>query len=898
MFKFFYFFVCTLVFLTYRSSAQSVNLSKVTADSMFELGAYELSYEYYLKAESFELDATKKTFYVIKQINCLIRLNEFDKAQQLIDEVYITITENDLDNKILLLQTQALFLYQVGQLEQAEWLIKKSIETIQSQSLVNITQLSESYKILGVIYWIAGKDELAMDFLNIALQYRLGDPLAQHNDLAALYNNLGLVYLDVSTEKSIDYYNQALELYKKDTLKNNPNLAITYTNIGQAFFKSKNYIQASINYNLALDIWNVIYDKEHPSKAFLYSSLSQVNIARKNYDLAIQQANIALEIYQKYFGYKHSNTAATYTLLGSIYFEQKKYNEALRYFQKSLQSNHSTFSYEDIKFNPEVTNYFDGELLLSTLMQKALTLQRREEEYTLRQKDLTQALSIYFSCDTLINQLRQTRVSKKDKIALGVLSNEIYDYGIQVCKILSETTLNKSKYVNWAFYFFERSKAAVLQEAIADANAKNFSGIPKESLQLELDFKNQITLLEQRLLNGIKDKTEQEKINTQLFDLKRKYESHIAMLEKQYPNYYNLKYNISPITIPQLQLLLDNQTVVLEYFESESTQKIFVISISHKEATLHVIPMQSFYYKYIAGLNNAIKYDIKSTFIKTSSALYKQLIPTLPDKCKQLIVVPDGKMNTIPFECLLSGKVKSDTLSYNKFPYLINKYAIRYNYAATLLKTSKKYQVQNEVLLFAPVEFDVNSGMKNLPGTYTEVKNIDSILSGKYNTTLLLYEKATKAVLMSDQIKEYSLIQLSTHGEVNLFEPELSCIFTHKDTSVESSRLYTSDIYNMKLNAHLVVLSACQTGLGKVSKGEGMIGLSRALLYAGAENMMVSLWKVSDESTQKYMTLFYNYLVNTPANNLAKDVQQAKIKMIQSGNISPYYWSAFILIGK
>lgn len=898
MFKFFYFYICIVFFLNYNLNAQSVNSNEITADSLFELAAYDLSCAYYLKAETQSEVLSKKVFYTIKQINCKIRLNDFEKAQQLIDKTSKLITDKDFENNVLLMQAQSLLLYQVGQLEQAESIINNSIQLIKSQSTIQNELLTESYNILGVIYWIAGKDELAMDFLNQALQYRLNNVSKNAHKLAALYNNLGLVYLDISEEKSIEYYNKALDLYKKDALKNDPNTAIAYTNIGQAYFKSKNYVQASVNYNMALDIWDAIYEKEHPNKAFLYSSLAQVNLAREEYTLALQQATTSLEIYQKYFGKKHPNTAATYTLLGSIHFEQSKYNEALKDFQNSLISNHSTFSNTDIKYNPIVSNYFDGELLLSTLMQKALTLQKREEEKTLRQKDLIQALSLYFTCDTLINQLRHTRVSKKDKIALGVLSNEIYDNGIQVCKTLSETTVHKQKYVEWAFYFSERSKAAVLQEAIADANAKTFSGIPQDALDVELNYKNQITFLEQRLLNGIADNGEQEKVNAQLFELKRKYESHIAMLEKEYPNYYNLKYNISPITIPVLQQQLDEKTVVLEYFESESAQRIFVVAVTNKEAQLHSIPMESYYYKYIAGLHNAIKYDIKSTFIKTSTALYKQLIPSLPKNCKQIVVIPDGKMNTIPFESLLTKKIKNDTVSYSSMPYLINDFAITYNYAATLLKTSKKHQAQNNVLLFAPVEFDQKSGMNNLPGTYNEVKNIDSILSKNYKTTVLLYEKATKEMLMSEQLKEYSMIQLSTHGEVNLFEPELSCIYTYKDSSAESSRLYTSDIYNLKFNAQLVTLSACQTGLGKISKGEGMIGLSRALLYAGAENIMVSLWKVSDESTQQYMTLFYTYFTQNSTSNFSYDAQQAKIKMIQSANSRPYYWSAFILIGK
>lgn len=102
----------------------------------------------------------------------------------------------------------------------------------------------------------------------------------------------------------------------------------------------------------------------------------------------------------------------------------------------------------------------------------------------------------------------------------------------------------------------------------------------------------------------------------------------------------------------------------------------------------------------------------------------------------------------------------------------------------------------------------------------------------------------------------------------------------------------------MHLNADLVTLSACQTGLGKLAKGEGLIGLSRALFYAGAANISVSLWTVSDESTQVYMNEFYMNYLNGGQDNFAKASRDAKLKLLNSEAFSsPYYWSAFILIG-
>jgi CHAT domain-containing protein len=146
-------------------------------------------------------------------------------------------------------------------------------------------------------------------------------------------------------------------------------------------------------------------------------------------------------------------------------------------------------------------------------------------------------------------------------------------------------------------------------------------------------------------------------------------------------------------------------------------------------------------------------------------------------------------------------------------------------------------------------------------------------------------------------LKDYSLIHLATHGIVDETSPELSRIYLQSDSEAEDGNLFAGEIYNLQLNANLVSLSACQTGLGKISKGEGVIGLSRALVYAGAKNIIVSFWSVADESTAELMTDFYKYLLENPSASYSSDLRQAKLGMLNSKYASPYYWAPFILIG-
>jgi CHAT domain-containing protein len=145
---------------------------------------------------------------------------------------------------------------------------------------------------------------------------------------------------------------------------------------------------------------------------------------------------------------------------------------------------------------------------------------------------------------------------------------------------------------------------------------------------------------------------------------------------------------------------------------------------------------------------------------------------------------------------------------------------------------------------------------------------------------------------------------LATHGIVDEENPQLSQIFLNPTSQnmaqKEDGNLFAGEIYNLRCNADLITLSACQTGLGQISKGEGIIGLTRALLYAGAKNVNVSLWSVPDQSTSQLMQNFYEEFIGNEfqKEGYAKSLQKAKLKLIQNPEwAEPYFWGAFVLIG-
>jgi len=206
-----------------------------------------------------------------------------------------------------------------------------------------------------------------------------------------------------------------------------------------------------------------------------------------------------------------------------------------------------------------------------------------------------------------------------------------------------------------------------------------------------------------------------------------------------------------------------------------------------------------------------------------------------------------------------------------------------------------------------------------LPGTEQEVKDIFDLFQKKHRKAqVLLYNSATERFVKSDSVQQFRILHFGTHGFVNTQKPELSGILLAQvaDSATQNVQLfqkverlsnyndgvlYAGEIYNLKLNADLVVLSACETGLGKVKRGEGIIGLTRALLYAGTKNIVVSLWTVDDRGTQFFMTDFYRLLLEKKSvkQGYSGILRQTKLDLIRSGYLShPFYWSPFILVGK
>jgi CHAT domain-containing protein len=163
-----------------------------------------------------------------------------------------------------------------------------------------------------------------------------------------------------------------------------------------------------------------------------------------------------------------------------------------------------------------------------------------------------------------------------------------------------------------------------------------------------------------------------------------------------------------------------------------------------------------------------------------------------------------------------------------------------------------------------------------------------------------LGREASEERIKAGDLGAYRFVHLATHGFLNPRDPRLSGLLLASEapTSKEDGVLQLSEIYGLRLNADLVTLSACESGLGLVAKGEGIIGLTRGFLYSGARNVVVSLWQVNDETTADLMVTFYEGMLG--GMKKAEALRAAKLALIQrqAESARPYYWAPFVLIGR
>lgn len=882
------FFLGIALLLTFFT-LQSQDSLYQDARRLFSRGDYQLSYENFRDAGlQYQL---KNRFAAYSQCNlymstCLTRMGRQDESYRLGMRTRSYIEENLSGQTYLLAESDRIIgeaLLQLGKNEEALEYLKQA-EVFYPDSAR--AEKAECYNSLGVTYWNNGNTELASTYHNRSLDIRKDIYGPQSGPVGDSYNNLGLLYLQEDALEATIYFNRSLRIYQDLFGDIHPKVAFNYTNLARAKSEQGLFTDAEELLEKVLAIWESLYDTDHPNVAFTLNTLSRIKYQQKAYDEALTLNLKALKIYLKVYGKKHPETANTHFLMGSNYQQKGQFKLALQHYQDALYSNLVTQKYGDLYDLPQLDAYFNGDYMLSFLLAKAKVLEALHFEKSMRPRDLKAAVSTYQKADTLATLLRRTRFNESDKIKLAATSRLIYRNGIELSSVLFQQPFLGWLYDELLFNFFERSKASVLLEAIQESDAKRFAGIPSKILAQEDSLVTEISYLNQKKASGPLTESDERR----LFEHQLAYKDFVTKLETNYPEYYQLKYSSSLVSLPEVRDALSEDQEVWMYFLSGDSLHHMLIRKNRVDYELKVLDDN--FYKNLAAFRNALRYRITDSFDKLSKELYNDLVPS-KSKGTQVIIIPDAELSSIPFETLKNGQT-------NRF--LIQDKTLSYDFSCSLAfqDNNRNENLDESIFLMAPVEFDKHSKpLATLPGTEEEVREIKYLFVSKGKSAEDFTRSRAIEDAIADNSKRYRYIHFATHGIVNSSKPELSCIYT-QPSSENDGALYVGEIYNLTMPADLVSLSACETGLGKLAKGEGIIGLSRALTYAGAKNQLVSYWTVSDASTSKLMTSFYrHHLGLSSERSFSYALREAKLELIRSQQFAdPYYWAAFVLIGQ
>ena len=630
--------------------------------------------------------------------------------------------------------------------------------------------------------------------------------------------------------------------------------------------------------------------------------------------------------------------SSTLKNLGDIERRRSNYTGALQFYRASLFA--LTPGMNDTTLGSSV-NIFDGSKersCVQILAAKALALEELSARSSTDREPQIQALAAYEQASHALDRLRARYRSEGSKLFLQGEVLPIYQAGLGLSVSLYRTTGDPQR-LEQAFSFAERAKSAILLERIRGANASHFVGIPDSLRQKEEELSREVATLSMQatLFEEHHDSTGVQRTRTLLIDADEALQRFQRDLERKFPSYFGLRYGSQSATTSELQAVLDPGTCLVEYSFARDSLIIFVIG--KDSVRLTSVPAGAHVDKLAQSFVRSLKTMEGDDYIKAARGLYDILISPVASYIrgkKHLVIVPDGILTELPFEALL-GPMKDTPAhfrvhpTYSDLPYLLRSHEVTYALSANLLDEtlSRKPAVQKQlgsIAGFAPVFRD--SSTRTVPPaiaaaaehyapalrsitidnqTYNELKfseeEVRSILDDfkgkKIGGVGFFHSLATEGNFKANA-GNYSILHIATHGYMDDAHPELTALLFAPDKdggSPEDGVLYAGEAYNLQLNADLVVLSSCESGTGKLEKGEGVMTMARGFFYAGARNLVYSLWKVSDRHTSLLMKAFYRELLSGAS--LSSALRKAKLDLMKNeATAFPFKWSGFVLVGR
>lgn len=901
-----------------------------------QLNDYPLSINYNLKRlDLLEKNAQHNTVQCAQNLSNLgllySTIDQYDTAleqYQKASAIYLNLFPNK-ENKYyiaLLMRLGLLHDYNLQQYDKAEEFYLEAIRLSKRLDQYPAVDYANHLNALAGLYHFKGAYEKAVLLFQEAQEIYVAE--LEEND--PLYANcllyMGALYSDM------ERYTEAEITYKKvlliDSLTigtSSVDYAISLFNLGSLYAKQKRHAEAIHYYTRACVIHKNKVGTNNLDYCIYLKKLSEVYLSLEQYQKAELLLKEALTIEENYRDQEPFSYANTLCTIGQLKARQQLLEESLDYYGQSLAlylavptpldwNNLSTLLLQPSQYDDPIMQILTH--IASVYQQKHqltndLIWLRKEQE-------------IYLSILQINDRVQKEFDNEQDKYHALEATSVVVERVLETATKLYVTTPTEQQQQqrnNDLLGYTERNKSILLAQTIDQQKRSQLGHIP-DSLQLIEQQLQEEAIQLKAMLAAAKTKESRTEINSLQNKWAIKNRAFEKKLSTEYPKYVQLKYTHSSLSVDSLQKELAPQTLLLTYFVGQ--RNIYALSITSTDCIFRQIAVEKPLLKsHLATFRNALsnyQFILQSPkqsykqYTQEAHWFYQKLVApflTIPN-LKNLIIVPDGELGNIPFEVVLTTAANQQQVTYSELDYLLKQYNISYNYSASLwLQNQQKgLKANNNKLLAYAAHYDgdttnlrairspqwvnMRQQLPALPATQEEVQE----LAHHYSGDSYLGNQANEAHF-KNTVHNYNIIHLAMHGIIDAKNPILSSlVFTEDRDTTQDNFLQVDEIYQLDLNANLVVLSACETGYGKFQQGEGILSLARSFMYAGTPSLVVSLWQVNDQSTAVIMTDFYANL----AEGLPKDeaLRLAKLSYLAKSIDEaqhPAFWSAFVQLG-
>ncbi|MEW6208783.1 MAG: CHAT domain-containing protein [Acidobacteriota bacterium] len=632
--------------------------------------------------------------------------------------------------------------------------------------------------------------------------------------------------------------------------------------------------------------------------------------------------------------------------LGNLFRHQERLTDAVNYHQEALRLS------EEAELTPMIAmssaelgldflkseNYKDAVLYLDT----ALNFERRGLTADMKARvcfglaeahekigDLKKAMEYYHCAIESIENVRLETLTEDRKIGYWQTKHTLFERAISLIYKLHGKD-PKAEYQHQAFAYSEQARARAFLDLMAESKVRIDEGPGSQMQQEEHMILREIARINRALLREELSRAGRTKLEKELAEAEERSQDLQQRVRLASPALAELRYP-KPVTLEELRrTALDEQTLLVEFLLGEKQSYMWLVS--RKEFQMVTLRGRKQIKSQVAQFRRTITSPPQSMasfdrYYRAAFQLYDLLLRPVEktlEKYNRLIIVADGVLHYVPFEALVT---RMGAKTAGRPSHLLLRHQISYAPSASVLaqmSSDKRMRGERlELIAYGDPIFSKRkprSGSKKpdnaltsitrdfyakrgarldpLPFTRQEINGIVAEYPRRSCKTALGLE-AAESNFKGESLDRFRRLHLATHGLIDERIPARSgIVFSLVGDGEEDGILQMNEIFNLKLDADLVVLSACRTGLGRLVSGEGIIGLVRAFLYAGSSNVVVSLWNVQDQSTARFMKRFYKRLKEGRGQSEA--LRKAKLDMINSDiplYRHPYYWATFVLAG-